>query len=79
MAKDGSVGRGGIALLVGLDPRVVDEGEDADVGEERERIEARAELIPSPETVRSAYDPAKEIIRTPNSRWRWASTNACVA
>ena len=44
-----------------------------------ERIEARAELIPSPEIVRSAYDPAKEIIRTPNSRWRWASTNACVA
>jgi transposase InsO family protein len=44
-----------------------------------ERIEARAELIPSPETVRSAYDPAKEIIRTPNSRWRSASTNAGVA
>jgi transposase InsO family protein len=44
-----------------------------------ERIEARAELIPSPETVRRACDPAKEIIRTPNSRWRWASTNACVA
>ena len=38
---------------------------------------ARAE-IPSPETVRAAYDPAKEIIRSPNSRWRWASTNARV-
>jgi len=43
-----------------------------------ERLAGLAEVIPSPETVRAAYDPAKEIIRTQNSRWRWASTSARV-
>jgi transposase InsO family protein len=43
-----------------------------------ERLADLAEVIPSPETVHAAYDPAKEIIRTQNSRWRWASTSACV-
>ena len=43
-----------------------------------ERLADLAEVIPSPETVHAAYDPAKEIIRTQNSRRRWASTSACV-
>jgi transposase InsO family protein len=43
-----------------------------------ERLADLAEIIPSPETVRAAYDPAKEIIRTQNSRWRWAPTGARV-
>jgi transposase InsO family protein len=43
-----------------------------------ERLADLAGVIPSPETVRAAYDPAKEIIRAQNSRWRWASTSARV-
>ena len=43
-----------------------------------ERLADLAEIIPSPETVRAAYDPAREIIRTRNSRWRWAPTGARV-
>jgi transposase InsO family protein len=45
-----------------------------------ERVEDLAGLIPSPEAVRAAYDPTKEIIRSQNSRWLWrASTDTCVA
>ena len=41
-----------------------------------ERIKDLAEVIPSPEAVRAAYDPAKEIIRAQNSRWRWAASTS---
>jgi transposase InsO family protein len=41
-----------------------------------ERLADLARVIPSPDAVRAAYDPAKEIIRTQNSRWRWAPTSA---
>ena len=36
-----------------------------------ERIKDLAEVIPSPEAIHAAYDPAKEIIRPQNTRWRW--------
>jgi transposase InsO family protein len=36
-----------------------------------ERIKDLAELIPSAEAVHAAYDPAKEVIRPQNTRWRW--------
>jgi transposase InsO family protein len=36
-----------------------------------ERIKDLAEVIPSAEAVHAAYDPAKEIIRPQNTRWRW--------
>ena len=44
-----------------------------------ERIKDLAEVIPSAEAVHAAYNSAKEIIRTQNSRWLWrASTSTCV-
>jgi transposase InsO family protein len=44
-----------------------------------ERVKDLAEVIPSAEAVRAAYDPAKEIIRRQNTRWRWTpSTHARV-
>ena len=44
-----------------------------------ERVKDLAEVIPSAEAVRAAYDPAKEIIRPQNTRWRWLpSTSARV-
>ena len=36
-----------------------------------ERIKDLAEVIPSAEAVHAAYDPAKEVIRSQNTRWRW--------
>jgi transposase InsO family protein len=44
-----------------------------------ERIKDLAGVIPSAEAVHAAYDPAKEIIRSQNTRWRWLpSTSARV-
>jgi transposase InsO family protein len=44
-----------------------------------ERIKDLAEVIPSAEAIHAAYDPAKEIIRPQNTRWRWLpSTSARV-
>jgi len=36
-----------------------------------ERIKDLVEVIPSAEAIHAAYDPAKEIIRPQNTRWRW--------
>jgi transposase InsO family protein len=47
-------------------------------GTPAERIEELAPAIPAPETVHAAYDPSREPIRSPNTRYRWLPTTARV-
>jgi transposase InsO family protein len=44
-----------------------------------ERIAELAPTIPTREAVQAAYDPGREPIRSPNTRYRWLPTNARVA
>ena len=47
-------------------------------GTPAERIAELAPKIPTPEAVRTAYDPSREPIRSQNTRYRWLPTNARV-
>lgn len=42
------------------------------------RLEDVAATIPSLEAIQAAYDPSKEFIRSPNTRYRWAATSTRV-
>jgi transposase InsO family protein len=42
------------------------------------RLEALASTIPTLEAVQAAYDPGKEFIRVPNTRYRWVATSTRV-
>jgi putative transposase len=43
-----------------------------------ERLAELATRIPAPEAIQAAYDPSREPIRSPNTRYRWLPTNARV-
>ncbi len=43
-----------------------------------ERLAELATRIPAPEAIQAAYDPSREFIRSPNTRYRWLPTNARV-
>ena len=43
-----------------------------------ERLDELATRIPTPAAIQAAYDPSREFIRSPNTRYRWLPTNARV-
>jgi transposase InsO family protein len=43
-----------------------------------ERLAELATRIPAPEAIQAAYDPSREFIRSPNTRYRWLPTKARV-
>ena len=42
------------------------------------RLEELASKVPTLEAVQAAYDPSKEFIRGPNTRYRWVATSTRV-
>ena len=49
-----------------------------DGGTPHARLEALDDKVPELEAVQAAYDPSKEFIRIPNTRYRWVATSARV-
>jgi hypothetical protein len=43
-----------------------------------ERLAELATRIPAPEAIQATYDPSREFIRSPNTRYRWLPTKARV-